>query len=56
MGEADIHCAVGYVRKAVSFLSGIRLVYTPADVNLEYEGVWIKTSDGLIINGWFIPA
>ena len=29
MGEADIHCAVGYVRKAVSFLSGIRLgLYT----------------------------
>ena len=32
------------------------LVYTPADVNLEYEDIRIKTSDGLIINGWFIPG
>ncbi len=56
MGEADIHCAVGYVERRFLFFPVSDLVYTPADVNLEYEGVRIKTSDGLIINGWFIPA
>ena len=32
------------------------LVYTPDDVDLEYEDVRIQTSDGLIINGWFLPG
>ena len=38
------------------FFPVTELIYTPDDVNLEYDDVWIQTSDGLIINGWFIPG
>jgi len=29
---------------------------TPADWGLDYEDVALATSDGLLINGWYIPA
>lgn len=29
---------------------------TPALLDLDYEEVWLTTSDGLGIHGWFIPA
>ena len=38
------------------FFPVAELVYTPDDVDLEYEDVRIQTSDGLIINGWFLPG
>ena len=45
------------------FVPATDLSYTPADVNLEYDDVYleyedvrIQTSDGLIINGWFLPG
>jgi fermentation-respiration switch protein FrsA (DUF1100 family) len=30
--------------------------YTPKEVGLQYENVFIKTKDGLKIKAWFIPA
>jgi hypothetical protein len=41
-----------------------RLVYfptrqwddTPTDVGLQYEEIWLTTSDGIKISGWFVPA
>jgi fermentation-respiration switch protein FrsA (DUF1100 family) len=46
------------------FLFQARLVYfplrrlegTPADVGLRYEEVALKTSDGLVLHGWYMPA
>jgi len=32
------------------------LLYTPNDVNLEYEDVRVQTSDGLALQSWFIPG
>ncbi len=29
---------------------------TPKNLQLEYEPVWFKTSDGLALRGWFIPG
>jgi len=28
----------------------------PSELNLEYENVSFKTSDNLILRGWFIPS
>ncbi|MEN6384838.1 MAG: alpha/beta fold hydrolase [Phycisphaerales bacterium] len=30
--------------------------YTPADIGLAYEKVILKTSDGLLLSAWFVPA
>lgn len=30
--------------------------YTPADIGLAFEKVMLKTSDNLLLSGWFIPA
>lgn len=29
---------------------------TPKHLQLDYENVWFKTSDGLTLSGWFIPG
>ena len=29
---------------------------TPADAGLEFENVSINTSDGVRLNGWFVPG
>lgn len=33
-----------------------QLVATPAQVKLPFENVWMTTSDGVRIHGWFIPT
>ena len=38
------------------FFPVTELLYTPSDVNLEYEDVQVRTSDDLMIKGWFIPG
>jgi len=30
--------------------------YTPAELGLDFEDVAFKSSDGLLLNGWYIPA
>lgn len=32
-----------------------KIEFTPRDINLSFEDVYIKTADNLLINGWFIP-
>ena len=36
-------------------LPGRQLEATPKDINLQYEDVTTKTSDGESIHGWFVP-
>jgi len=44
------------LEKRFVFFPVAELLYTPNDINLDYEDVRIKTSDGLILQGWFIPS
>ncbi|MCH7737335.1 MAG: alpha/beta hydrolase [Chloroflexi bacterium] len=44
------------LEKRFVFFPVAESLYTPNDVNLEYEDVRIRTSDGLTLQGWFIPG
>ncbi|MCH8297368.1 MAG: alpha/beta hydrolase [Chloroflexi bacterium] len=44
------------MEKRFVFFPVAELLYTPNDAGLEYEDVRIKTSDGLTLQGWFIPG
>ena len=35
---------------------GRELVAAPDAIGLEYEDVWLETSDGVRIHGWFVPG
>ena len=30
--------------------------YTPGELGLDFESVVVKSSDGLLLSGWYIPA
>ena len=40
---------------AMVFFPESRLDQSPADWGLAYEDVWIETSDGVRLHGWFLP-
>ena len=44
------------LEKRFVFFPVAELLYTPNDVNLEYEDVRIQTSDGLGLQGCFISG
>ena len=44
------------MEKRFVFFPVAELLYTPNDAGLEYEDVRIQTSDGLTLQGWFIPG
>ena len=44
------------VEKRFVFFPVAELLYTPNDAGLEYEDVRFQTSDGLALQGWFIPG
>ena len=44
------------LEKRLVFFPVAELFYTPNDVNLQYEDVRFQTSDGLTLQGWFIPG
>ncbi len=44
-----------YERKNIYFPTKI-VETTPEDIGIEYEDIFVKTEDGAIINGWFIPV
>ena len=33
-----------------------KIEFTPDEYNLQYEDIFFKTSDALVLNAWFIPA
>lgn len=35
---------------------GRALERTPADIDVDYDDVWIETSDGVRLHGWFMPG
>ena len=44
------------LEKRFVFFPMAELLYTPSDASLEYEEVRFLTSDGLALQGWFIPG
>ena len=44
------------LEKRFLFFPVAELLYTPSDAGLEYEHVPFQTSDGLTLQGWFIPG
>ena len=53
---------VGFIyltQASMLYLPGVpgrQLEATPEAVGLDYEDVWLDTSDGVRIHGWFVPA
>ncbi len=45
-----------YFEKKGIYYPTKEIIFSPADVNLEYENIFFTTDDGLRLNGWFIPA
>lgn len=44
------------LEKRFVFFPVAELLYNPGDVGLDYEDVRFQTSDGLTLQGWFIPG
>ena len=38
------------------FMPTRHLIHTPADINLPFEDVFVTTSDGVRLHGWYIPV
>lgn len=36
--------------------TGLEIVATPAQFGLQYEDLYLKTSDGITLHGWYVPA
>jgi len=46
-----------YLMQSVFLYSPTReITYTPGDLGLDFESVVFKTSDGLRLTGWYVPA
>jgi len=46
-----------YIMQPKLLYSPVReILYTPSDLGLDFEEVDFKTEDGLLLNGWHIPA
>ncbi|HET6370512.1 MAG TPA: alpha/beta hydrolase [Nitrospiria bacterium] len=44
------------MEKSFIFFPEKEIVETPADAGLAFDDVYLKTSDGVKINGWFVPS
>ena len=44
------------LEKRFVFFPVAELLYTPSDAGLDYQDVSFQTSDGLALQGWFIPG
>jgi fermentation-respiration switch protein FrsA (DUF1100 family) len=45
-----------YLENTSIFYPSRTIRFTPADIGLSFEDVFLKTEDGVVIHGWFIPA
>ncbi len=55
-GYAIITMAAWYFRNNIIFHPSHLLAATPKALHLAYEDVRIKTADGVVIHGWYVPA
>lgn len=47
---------IKYVEKRNTFFPMKKVDFTPRHIDLSYEDINFRTSDGLTLNGWFVPA
>jgi len=47
---------VKFMEKKGIYFPYFEIEQTPQDLGLDYQDIYIKTPDGFILNGWFIPA
>ncbi len=45
-----------HIEKKVIYYPSVHVEATPQNVGLYYQDVYLKTMDGVTINGWWIPA
>lgn len=45
-----------YIERRSIFFPLRQIEYTPQEIGLAYNEVFLKTEDGVDLNGWFIPA
>ncbi|MBN1993769.1 MAG: alpha/beta hydrolase [Anaerolineae bacterium] len=45
-----------FIQERLIYFPTRRITATPADIGLAYEAVWLETTDGVKLSGWFIPA
>lgn len=59
-GSAVFYAAVllyfGLFQTRLIYFPSRDMTAGPADIGLDYEDVFFKSADGLILHGWFVPA
>ena len=53
---AGISISLYLFQDRLVFFPDRNLAATPRDIGLDYEDVWLTTSDGVRIHGWYVPA
>ncbi len=60
VGLAGIYIALClllfFFQRSLIYFPDKNILFTPDQINLTYEEIFLKTSDGISINGWFVPA
>ena len=46
----------GFLERRFSYSPVREVAYSPSDVGLAYEEVWLESADGVPLHGWFVPG
>ena len=46
----------GFLERRFSYAPVRELQYSPSDVGVAYEDVWMESADGVPLHGWFMPG
>ncbi len=46
----------GYLERRFSYSPVREVGYSPSDVGLAYDEVWLESADGVPLHGWFVPG
>lgn len=46
----------GFLERRFSYAPAREVEYSPSDVGLAYEEVWMDSADGVALHGWFVPG
>ena len=56
LANVSMYAIVNYLEHSAIFYPGKGIDLTPESEGLNFEDLYIKTPDGLLINGWFIKS
>jgi fermentation-respiration switch protein FrsA (DUF1100 family) len=54
MAYLCIFLLVRFLERRSVFFPGKRIKYTPDEIGLDYEDLYVRTSDGIEVNAWFV--